>query len=149
MDGTMTSGPAGEANLFRPPSVTIREVGPREGFQSEPGWIETSTKASLISALSDTGLRVIQVASFASRKLVPQVADAEELLSLLPPRDGLRYTAVWFNRTGLQRALGCPSLAIEPIVAVSGSAAFAMENWHSPTPDLLELNEPLLESYED
>ena len=61
-----------------PQAIDILEEGPREGFQIEKSVIPTADKIALIDALSLTGLRHIQVASFVNPKLVPGWADAEE-----------------------------------------------------------------------
>jgi len=65
---------------MRASSITIVEVGPRDGLQSEPGLLPTKTKVSLLKRLIDAGLRKIEVASFVSPKRVPQMADAEQLM---------------------------------------------------------------------
>lgn len=51
-----------------PRSVTIVEVGPRDGLQNEPGTIPTQTKVEFINKLSDSGLSVIEATSFVSPK---------------------------------------------------------------------------------
>ena len=65
-----------------PKKVDIQEEGPREGFQIEPGPISTERKIELIDALSETGLKKIQVASFVNPKRVPSWADAASLPSV-------------------------------------------------------------------
>ena len=64
-----------------PRKVEIAEEGPREGFQIEKNPIPSANKIALIDALSATGLRHIQVASFVSPKLVPGWADAEAVVA--------------------------------------------------------------------
>ena len=63
-----------------PTRVTINEEGPREGFQIEPGPIDTARKIELIDALSETGLGTIQVASFVNPRRVPGWADADAVV---------------------------------------------------------------------
>ena len=63
-----------------PQSVRIREVGPRDGFQNEPEVIPTEEKVRLIDCLSQTGLRRLEVTSFVRPDVIPQLADAEEVL---------------------------------------------------------------------
>src|SRR3954463_668461 len=87
-----------------PKAVQINEEGPREGFQIEPGPIATARKIALIEALSDTGLNTIQVASFVNPKRVPGWADADAVVEGFRPRAGVRYTALWLNEKGLERA---------------------------------------------
>jgi hydroxymethylglutaryl-CoA lyase len=76
------------------PSVLISEEGPREGFQIEKGPIPTARKVELIDALSETGVRRIQVASFVSRKQVPGMADADEIARQITVAPGVEYTAL-------------------------------------------------------
>ena len=112
-----------------PSRVEITEEGPREGFQIEPGPIATADKIALIEALSATGLRRIQVASFVSPKVVPGWADAEAVVGGFAPRAGVEYTALWFNAAGLQRALAFRSrLSIFGSVTVTASEAFTRRN---------------------
>lgn len=88
-----------------PKKVDIQEEGPREGFQIEKGPIPTARKIELIDALSETGLRKIQVASFVNPKRVQGWADAEEVVAGFRPAPGVRYHALWLNERGLERAL--------------------------------------------
>ena len=88
-----------------PKHVEIHEEGPREGFQIEPGPISTADKIKLIEALAETGLHHIQAASFVSPRIVPGWADAEDVVAGFTPNEGVHYTALWFNASGLNRAL--------------------------------------------
>ena len=88
-----------------PKHVEIHEEGPREGFQIEPGPISTADKIKLIEALAETGLHHIQAASFVSPRIVPGWADAEDVVAGFTPKEGVHYTALWFNASGLNRAL--------------------------------------------
>ena len=63
-----------------PAQVRIREVGPRDGFQNEPEVIPTADKVRLIELLGATGLRRIEVTSFVRPDVIPQLADASEVL---------------------------------------------------------------------
>jgi hydroxymethylglutaryl-CoA lyase len=112
-----------------PVSVDILEEGPREGFQIEPGPIATADKIALVDALSATGLKRIQVASFVSPKLVPGWADAEEVVAGFTPRPGVDYVALWLNPKGLDRALRFGDrLAVTGSISVSASEAFSRRN---------------------
>jgi hydroxymethylglutaryl-CoA lyase len=88
-----------------PASVRISEEGPREGFQFEKGLIPTERKIALIDALSQTGLDHIQIVSFVNPKLVPGMADADEVTEGITPRPDVAYTALWLNEKGFERAL--------------------------------------------
>jgi len=83
-----------------PQAVRINEEGPREGFQIEKGVIPTQRKIELIDALSDTGLRHIQIVSFVSPTRVPGMADAEQVVAGITPRPGVHYTGLWLNEKG-------------------------------------------------
>ena len=88
-----------------PQEVRIREVGPRDGFQNEPEVIPTEEKLRLIGLLAESGLRRIELTSFVRRDVVPQLADAAELLQRFEPRDGVAYSVLIPNRKGLENAL--------------------------------------------
>ena len=88
-----------------PSRVDIQEEGPREGFQFEKGPIPTARKVALIDALSETGLKEIQVGSFVNPKRVPGWADVDDVVAGIQRKDGVRYTGLWLNERGLQRAI--------------------------------------------
>lgn len=85
--------------------IEICEVGPRDGLQNEPKLVSTETKVELINKLIDSGIRIIEAVSFVNKKVVPQMADAEEVLRLVPKRDDVRYSGLVLSRSGLERAL--------------------------------------------
>jgi hydroxymethylglutaryl-CoA lyase len=112
-----------------PKTIEIHEEGPREGFQIEKGPISTDRKIALIDALSTTGLGQIQIASYVNPKRVPGWADAEAVVSGITKRDGVRYTALWLNEKGLERALAQRErLSIGGRILVSASERFIMRN---------------------
>ena len=88
-----------------PKKVDIQEEGPREGFQIEPGPISTVRKIELIDALSATGLKKIQVASFVNPKRVPGWADADAVIDGFAAKEGIVYHALWLNEKGIERAM--------------------------------------------
>ena len=89
-----------------PQSVRIREVGPRDGFQNEPEVIPTDEKVRLIDCLSRTGVRRLEVTSLVRPDVIPQLADAEEVLQRLIPRPkDVSYTVLVPNEKGLERGL--------------------------------------------
>jgi hydroxymethylglutaryl-CoA lyase len=119
-----------------PRSVTIREEGPREGFQSESAQIPTDDKLRLINALTETGVRQINAASFVSPKWVPQMADAEEIASRLPQKPGVEYAATYLNLQGLERALATGRFRLVGVLAVSASEAFSRSNQNRTIADI-------------
>jgi hydroxymethylglutaryl-CoA lyase len=88
-----------------PKSVRIREVGPRDGFQNEPEVIPTEEKVRLIDCLSQTGLRRLEVTSFVRADVIPQLADAEEVLRAIKRNPHVAYSVLIPNERGLERAL--------------------------------------------
>jgi len=88
-----------------PTSVRVREVGPRDGFQNEPEVIPTSEKLRLIELLGRTGLPRIEVTSFVRPDVIPQLADAEEVLDLVRLPDSVSVSVLIPNERGLERAL--------------------------------------------
>ncbi len=88
-----------------PQSVRIREVGPRDGFQNEPEVIPTEEKVRLIGLLGAAGLKRIELTSFVRPDVVPQLADAAEVLTRFEPVDGVAYSVLIPNSKGLDNAL--------------------------------------------
>jgi hydroxymethylglutaryl-CoA lyase len=88
-----------------PEHVRIREVGPRDGFQNEPDVLPTEVKVRLIELLGQTGLRRLEVTSFVRPDVIPQLADAAEVLACarLPPE--VSVSVLIPNERGLERAL--------------------------------------------
>jgi hydroxymethylglutaryl-CoA lyase len=83
-----------------PTSVRIREVGPRDGIQSEKADIATADKVRLIDALSASGLRRIEAVSFVSPTAVPQMADARDVWKGIDRKEGVFYSALVPNGKG-------------------------------------------------
>ncbi|MDE0408594.1 MAG: hydroxymethylglutaryl-CoA lyase [Alphaproteobacteria bacterium] len=111
-----------------PKSVSISEEGPREGFQIEPGPIPTARKIELIDALSETGLKRIQVASFVSPRHVPGWADADEVVEGFRREPGVAYSVLWLNERGLDRALGKEGIEMKGSISTSASETFMGKN---------------------
>lgn len=109
-----------------PKRVILQEEGPREGFQSEPP-LPLSDKLQLIHALAETALEVINCASFVDPQRVPQMADAEALAAGIERKNGVRYTGIWLNGHGFERARAS-GLDLVPNVFASVSDTFARNN---------------------
>jgi hydroxymethylglutaryl-CoA lyase len=119
-----------------PSRVIISEVGPREGCQSESPPISTAEKIELVDALSETGVQTIELVAFVSPKWVPAMADAEEMLRGIRRSPGLRYTGIFLNVQGLQRALAA-ECAIDATLTVSASDAFSKRNTNKTVDEAL------------
>lgn len=101
-----------------PASVSIREVGPRDGLQNEQP-VPTADKVRLINALGRTGVRRIEAVSFVHPKAIPQMADASEVWESIERVPGIRYSALVPNLRGTQRALDAGFEEIEVVVSAS------------------------------
>ena len=88
-----------------PVSVDVREVGPRDGFQNEPEIIPTERKVELIDMLARTGLRRLEVTSFVRPDVIPQLADAEQVLERIDVPTDVSLSVLIPNERGLDRAL--------------------------------------------
>ncbi len=88
-----------------PGSVRIREVGPRDGFQNEPEVISTDDKVRLVEALAGTGLLRLEVTSFVRADVIPQLADAGEVLERAEIPEEVSISVLVPNERGLDAAL--------------------------------------------
>ncbi len=113
-----------------PKQVTLIEVGPRDGFQFEKQIIPTDLKLEIIGGLIDAGLKHIQVASFVHPARVPQMADAEDLISRLPESPDVIYSGLVLNTKGVQRAHGAGLNHLE--VSISASDTHSRKNTGMP-----------------
>jgi hydroxymethylglutaryl-CoA lyase len=88
-----------------PASIQLREVGPRDGFQNEPEVIPTERKVELIDMLARTGLRRLEVTSFVRADVIPQLADAAQVIEQIDIPDEVAVSVLVPNRRGLDAAL--------------------------------------------
>jgi hydroxymethylglutaryl-CoA lyase len=120
-----------------PASVAMREVGPRDGFQNEPETIATADKIRLIDLLSATGLGRIEVTSFVRADVIPQLADAEEVLAGVERRPGVSFSVLIPNQRGLERALPLRDRFDEISVFLSASESHNQANVNRSVADSL------------
>ena len=120
-----------------PKGVRIREVGPRDGFQNEPEVIPTDQKVRLIRMLGAAGLRRLEVTSFVRPDVIPQLADAEQVLMELKRRDGIAYSVLIPNEKGLERALAHRDRFDEINLFLSASETHNQKNVNSSIADSL------------
>jgi hydroxymethylglutaryl-CoA lyase len=111
---------------YDPPDILISEVGPRDGLQSVSRTMATVDKLRWIAALHAAGLREIEVASFVPARLLPQMADAVEVVRFALTLPGLTVVALVPNRQGAETAIaaGVHKLTIP----VSASRAHSLAN---------------------
>jgi hydroxymethylglutaryl-CoA lyase len=115
----------------KPRRISIIEVGPRDGLQSEPEILTTATKIEFIKRAIDAGIRRTEVTSFVHPKRVPQMADAEAVIQGLPQRDDVIYIGLVLNRRGFDRAR---DVNIDEIgMAVVASDTYNQRNQGVPT----------------
>lgn len=110
-----------------PAKIHIHEEGPREGIQIEKRNLTVAQKANFIEALAETGVRQIDCVSFMNPKRVPNMADADEVARAIRRRDGVRYTGLWLNTRGLERALELP-LDVVGSIRMTASETFSVRN---------------------
>jgi hydroxymethylglutaryl-CoA lyase len=101
-----------------PASISLREVGPRDGLQNEAP-VSTEAKVELLDALSATGVARIEAVSFVSPKAIPQMADADEVWAGIARNADVRYSALVPNLRGAQRALSAGFSDIEVVLSAS------------------------------
>ena len=104
-----------------PRSVTIVEVGPRDGLQNEAAAIRTEVKRGFIDRLVAAGLTVIEATSFVHPRAVPQLADADDLFPAIDRRPGVRYPVLVPTRRGLERAIAAGADEIAVVIGATDS----------------------------
>jgi hydroxymethylglutaryl-CoA lyase len=109
-----------------PKSVTVVEVGPRDGLQNERVLVPTSDKIEFVNRLSKAHLPVIEVSAFVSPKWVPQMADAADVCAGITREPGIRYTALVPNLAGLDRAIAAD--VTEIAVFAASTETFSRKN---------------------
>jgi len=108
------------------PEVLISEVGPRDGLQSVARVMPTAAKLRWIDALHAAGVREIEVASFVPARLLPQMADAAEVVAHALTRPGWTVMALVPNRKGAEAALRAGTHKLT--LPVSASQAHSLAN---------------------
>ncbi|MFO1284475.1 MAG: hydroxymethylglutaryl-CoA lyase [Burkholderiales bacterium] len=121
---------AGSGGKAVRPAVRVTEVGTRDGFQAEPVFIPTAVKAGILDALIGAGVRAFEATSFVSPKAVPQLADADQLLTLIARRREARIAALVPNARGAERALAAG--VDEMVCFVSASETHNGRNLNAP-----------------
>jgi hydroxymethylglutaryl-CoA lyase len=107
-------------------AATLCECFARDGLQHEPAFVPTATKRALIERFAALGFARIEATSYANPMVVPQFADASELLRSLPRRESVHYKATCANPRALERALtdleaGCGVNEISLLVSATES----------------------------
>src|SRR5919201_532891 len=87
------------------PAVTLCECFARDGLQHEPALVPTATKRALVERFAALGFPRVEATSYSNPKVVPQFADASELLKSLHRKSGVHYKATCANVRAVERAL--------------------------------------------
>jgi hydroxymethylglutaryl-CoA lyase len=111
-----------------PARVTLHEEGPREGFQFEKTLFPLAERVRFVDMLSATGLSRIQVASFVSPRMVPQMADSAELFGAIAKPSGVRHTSLWLSEKGYRQAAETPGVDLSGLILLYASDAFSLRN---------------------
>jgi hydroxymethylglutaryl-CoA lyase len=127
-----------------PQRVTICEVGPRDGLQNEAAIVPVEVKVEFIQRLVAAGHTMVEATSFVHPKWVPQLADAEELMRLLPRRAGVRYPVLVPNEKGLARAIEAG--AGEVAIFASATETFARRNLNRTVAESLAMFAPVVDT---
>ncbi len=106
--------------------MVIEEQGLRDGLQSEAEVVPTEKKLEIIDALIDAGVKRIQVTSFVNPRMIPQMADAENLCARLKKHDRVVYSMLVLNPTGMQRAADAGASHVT--ASISASNAHSQRN---------------------
>ncbi|CAE7462084.1 HMGCL, partial [Symbiodinium natans] len=115
----------------------VTDVSPRDGLQNEPVAVDTATKLELIRRLSAAGIRSIEATSFVNPKLVPQMADATEVLkSCVTELPDVRFPVLVPNLRGLEAALAAGTKEVTLLAAASDT--FAQKNTNCTVEENLE-----------
>ncbi len=123
----------------------VYEVGPRDGLQNEANPISTERKNRLVDGLVDAGLQHIELTSFVHPKAVPQMADADEVMSRaveMYGRSPTQFIGLVFNQRGYDRAIaaGCRAIAC----GVSVSESFSQSNTRMSSQEALDITRSLV-----
>lgn len=123
-----------------PESVTIYEVGPRDGLQNESALVPVDVKVEFIERLVAAGLPIVEATSFVHPRWVPQLADAAEVVDRLDLAGPVPLPVLVPNERGLDRALesGCSHVA----VFASATETFAAKNLNSTLDGQFDAFEP-------
>ncbi len=118
------------------PFVLISEVGPRDGLQSVKATMPTEAKCRWIDALVAAGVREIEVASFVPPRLLPQMADAADVVRHALTHPGLTVMALVPNLRGAQAALNAGVHKLT--MPVSASRAHSLANVRKTPEEMVE-----------
>ncbi|SFA97559.1 MULTISPECIES: hydroxymethylglutaryl-CoA lyase [unclassified Bacillus (in: firmicutes)] len=132
--------------LHLPKDVTIIEVGPRDGLQNEKGFIPTEAKINFIKGLKEAGMKEMELTSLVSPKWVPQMSDANEIISECLD-EASRNFVLAPNQKGIDRLLETDCRAVAVFVGVSNT--FNQKNINKTTAESMEELKPIIASLKE
>ena len=112
-------------------TLTICDVGPRDGLQNEAKTLEPVVRAELCDRLAEAGLKRMEAASFVNPKLVPQMGGAEDVMAALHRKAGVSYAGLVLNEKGYERAVAAG--VDEVHYAFSAADEFGRRNQNATT----------------
>jgi hydroxymethylglutaryl-CoA lyase len=128
----------------RPTEVRVREVGPRDGFQNEPENVPTADKIRLIHALARAGFTHMEVASFVRPEVIPQLADAVEVLEGIEVPPSMVLSVLVPNERGLDHALAYRRHFQEVGIFVSASETHNKRNVNRTVAETMAANDRIV-----
>jgi hydroxymethylglutaryl-CoA lyase len=131
-----------------PSTVTLVDVGPRDGLQNEKQAVDSAVKVELVHRLQAAGLKEIEVTSFVSPKWVPQMGDNAAVMAGIVRKPGVRYSVLVPNMKGLDAALSAPRAQWpdEVVVFAAASEAFSRRNINCSIAESVERFRPVVEA---
>ena len=116
------------SQLFLPQKVIICEVSPRDGFQAEQEWISTETKVDIIRKLATTGIQSMEITSFVHPLAIPQLKDAEKVVTQIQDLTNIKFRALVPNLRGAQRAIDVGIKKIKLMLSATDSHSLSNAN---------------------
>ena len=141
MNTSLTSSPA------LPGTAIIREVGLRDGLQSIARILPTAQKLQWIQGAYDAGQREIEVGSFVPPRLLPQLADTEELVVFAKTLPGLKASVLVPNLRGAERAIAAEAYSM--LLPLSASHAHSLANMRRPPDEVVEDIKKIVKARDD
>jgi hydroxymethylglutaryl-CoA lyase/(R)-citramalyl-CoA lyase len=123
--------------------VTVFDVGPRDGLQNEPDVLAPAVRAEIVDRLVGAGLRGVEVASFVDPRRIPQMAGAEDVVSMIERPEGVVMAGLALNERGYERLAACHLDEVR--FAFGATESFNRRNQNSPVEESLAAAERIVE----
>ena len=127
-----------------PKTVTVVEVGPRDGLQNEKTIVDTASKIHFIEQLANAGLKRIEITAFVSPRWIPPLADQMEVALGVKKKPGVRYAALVPNVRGYERAMSTGAID-EVSIVVAASNQHNLKNLNADTAQVMQRYQELAE----